>query len=177
VLVEFRDLKRALVAAQHRSLRRGAETLNIRQSTLSRRLRDLELQLGAVLFERTNGGTKPTAAGQEFLDAARRILDETEAIANRLRTRSRGACGLLTIGIHASLTAGNLRATLIEHRSRFPNVETCIVDGAGDHLLCSLVNSRARDRDDYHRPLERGRGGRPAGKPGRHSRLGGTRYL
>ena len=52
-----------------------AETLNIRQSTLSRRLRDLELQLGAMLFRRTNGGTKPTAAGQEFLDAAGRVLD------------------------------------------------------------------------------------------------------
>jgi CheY-like chemotaxis protein len=64
VLVEFRELKWALVAAQHRSLRRAAETLNIRQSTLSRRLRDLELQLGAVPFERTRGGTKPTAAGQ-----------------------------------------------------------------------------------------------------------------
>jgi DNA-binding transcriptional LysR family regulator len=67
VLVEFRELKWALIAAQHRSLSRAAETLNIQQSTLSRRLRDLELQLGAVLFERTNGGTKPRAAGQDCI--------------------------------------------------------------------------------------------------------------
>jgi hypothetical protein len=71
VLVEFRELKWALIATQHRSLRRAAETLNIRQSMLGRRLRDLELQLGAVLFERTNGGTKPPAAGQEFCASAR----------------------------------------------------------------------------------------------------------
>jgi hypothetical protein len=32
--------------------------LNIRQSTLRRRLRDLEYRLGANLFERTNGGTR-----------------------------------------------------------------------------------------------------------------------
>jgi Bacterial regulatory helix-turn-helix protein, lysR family len=47
----------------------------------SRGLRDLEHQLGAILFERTNGGARPTLAGEEFLDAARRIIKEAEAIA------------------------------------------------------------------------------------------------
>ena len=94
--VEFRDLRWAIVAAQHRSLRQAAEALNIRQSTLSRALRDLEHKLGATLFERTNGGTRPTIEGQEFLDASRRIVDETEAITARLKTRSRGESGRLT---------------------------------------------------------------------------------
>lgn len=74
--VELRDLRWAIVAAQHRSLRRAAEVLNIRQSTLSRCLRDVEHKLGATLFERTNGGTRPTIVGQEFLDAARHIIEE-----------------------------------------------------------------------------------------------------
>jgi hypothetical protein len=51
--VELRVLRWAIVAAQHKSLRRAAESLNIRQSTLSRGLRDLEHRLGAILFERT----------------------------------------------------------------------------------------------------------------------------
>jgi Bacterial regulatory helix-turn-helix protein, lysR family len=51
--VELRALRWAVIAAQHKSLRQAAETLNIRQSTLSRGLRDLEHQLGAILFERT----------------------------------------------------------------------------------------------------------------------------
>ena len=70
--IELRELRWAIVAAQNRSLRQAAEALNIRQSTLSRALRNLEFQLGATLFERTNGGTRPTKAGQEFLDSARR---------------------------------------------------------------------------------------------------------
>jgi hypothetical protein len=36
VSVELRDLRWAIVAAQHRSLRQAAEVLDIRQSTLSR---------------------------------------------------------------------------------------------------------------------------------------------
>ena len=139
--IDLRDLRWAIILAQHRSLRQAAEALSIRQSTLSRGLRDLEFQLGETLFERTNGGTRPTAAGQEFLDAARHIVEETEAITARLRTRSRGESGRLTIGVHASLSAGNLRATLIDHRHRFPDVETHLVDGSSDHLISDVASS------------------------------------
>ena len=130
-----------MVASQHRSLRSAAEALNVRQSTLSRRLRDLEQRLTARLFERTNGGTRPTAEGQEFLDAAKHILGETEALATRVKTRSRGESGRLAIGVQCSLSAGNLRATLIEHRRRFPGVQTYLVDGSSDHLVCDLAGA------------------------------------
>jgi Bacterial regulatory helix-turn-helix protein, lysR family len=58
--MELRDLQWAIAAAQHRSLRQAAEARYIRQSTLSRSVRSVEHQLGAALFERTNGGTRPT---------------------------------------------------------------------------------------------------------------------
>ncbi len=69
--------------------------------------------------------------GRGFLDAARRIVEETEAITARLKIRSRGESGRLTIGVHASLSAGNLRATFVDHRRRFPDVETQAVDESG----------------------------------------------
>ena len=141
--VEFRDLRWAIVASQNRSLRRAAEVLNIRQSTLSRRLRDLEEHLGVPLFERTSGGTRATIAGREFLSAARRILAETESAVRKLKMRSRGENGQLTIGIYASLSTGNMYATLVEHRLRFPEVEVHTVDGDHDQLLCALSNNTA----------------------------------
>jgi len=97
--------------------------------------------LGAQVFERTNGGTNPTLAGREFLEDARRILDEIDGIITRLKKRARGESGRLTIGVHASLSAGNLRATLIEHRRRYPDVETHFVDGSSDRLIADLVSS------------------------------------
>jgi DNA-binding transcriptional LysR family regulator len=139
--VELRDLKWALVAAQHRSLRQASAALNIRQSTLSRCLDALEHTLGATLFERTNGGTRPTAIGHEFLDAAAQVFRQTDEIAARLRSRSRGEMGRLNIGVHAAMSAGNLRATLIEHRTRLPDVDIHLVDGSGDELVAALLNS------------------------------------
>ena len=139
--VELQNMKWAIAVSQFRSLRQAAEKLNMRQSTLSRRMRDLEQEVGATLFERTNGGTRLTPAGQEFLEAARRIIEETELMVSRLKTRSRGESGRLTIGVHASLSAGNLRATLMEHRRTFPDVEIHLVDGSSEHLISDVASS------------------------------------
>ncbi|MDH2352177.1 LysR family transcriptional regulator [Bradyrhizobium sp. SSUT112] len=68
--VEFRDLRWAVAASRNQSVRQAAETFRIKQSTLSRRLRNLEQTLGSTLFEQTNGSTRPTIQDQEFLDAA-----------------------------------------------------------------------------------------------------------
>ena len=58
-----------------------------------------------------------------------------------MKTRSRGESGRLTIGVHASLSAGNLRATLVDYRHRFPEVETQLVDGSSDHLISDVASS------------------------------------
>ena len=113
----------------------------MRQSTLSRRLRALEADVGAQLFERTNGGTQLTVPGREFLASARNILGETEAAIRKLQTRSRGENGRLSIGVYASLSTGNLFATLIEHHRQHPEVEIHTVDGSHDQLLCALGNN------------------------------------
>ncbi|CAH1664644.1 LysR family transcriptional regulator [Chelatococcus asaccharovorans] len=137
--VELRDLRWAVVASQHRSLRQAAQALSIRQSTLSRRLRLIEDRLGAELFLRSNGGTHPTVAGLEFLDTARRILEDASAAFRKLKARSRGETGQLTIGVYASLTTGNMHATLAEHHRRFPEVDVHIVDGGHDRLFGALM--------------------------------------
>jgi DNA-binding transcriptional LysR family regulator len=136
---ELGDFRWAIVASQHESLRQAALALNIRQSTLSRRLRDLEHRLGAPLFERTNAGTRPTAVGLEFLESARRIVEETDTAFRRLKTQCRGESGRLTIGVYAPLSTGNLRATLTDHHHRFPQVDVHMVDGGREKLLGDLT--------------------------------------
>lgn len=139
--VELRDLRWAITASQHRSLRQAAEHLNIRQSTLSRRLRDMEVLLGVDLFERTNGGTIPTIIGLEFLESARRIVEETDAAFARLKAMSDGQTGRLTIGVYVSLATGNLRATLAKYHRRFPEVDVHTVDGTHDRHFSDLITS------------------------------------
>jgi DNA-binding transcriptional LysR family regulator len=141
--VGLRDMRWAVIAAQHRSLRKAAESLHVRQSTLSRTLRSLEDRVGAELFERTNGGTRPTVVGREFLQTARHIIEETDAAFARLKDMSSGQTGRLTIGVYGSLAAGNLRATLAEYHRRLPEVDIHTIDGPQDRLVFDLTASIA----------------------------------
>ncbi|MEM9716426.1 MAG: LysR family transcriptional regulator [Pseudomonadota bacterium] len=57
-----------------RNFNRTADRLNITQSTVSARIRQLEDELGARLFERGRGGADPTAAGRRFEPHCRSFL-------------------------------------------------------------------------------------------------------
>lgn len=108
--VELQDLSWAVIAAQHQSLRRAAERLGVRQPTLSCRLRDLEYGLGAVLFEKTDGGTRPTAAGKGTLKTARHIIEVNNAAFIRHKARCRGENGRFVLCVYtlAITSSGHL---------------------------------------------------------------------
>lgn len=64
--------------AEEGNMGRAAQRLNISQPPLSRHMRDLELELGTTLFERTPRGMTLLAPGERFLTRARRVLAEVE---------------------------------------------------------------------------------------------------
>lgn len=57
-----------------RNFNRTADRLNVTQSTVSARIRQLEEDLGTRLFERGRGGAEPTAAGRRFESHCRSLL-------------------------------------------------------------------------------------------------------
>lgn len=57
-----------------RNFNRTSERLNITQSSVSARIRQLEHELGARLFERGRGGADPTPAGRRFEAQCQSIL-------------------------------------------------------------------------------------------------------
>jgi DNA-binding transcriptional LysR family regulator len=86
------DLLKAFVAvAEHRSFTRAAHVLNRTQSAVSVQIRRLEQRLGTKLFQRTRAGVALTAAGDELLVYARRLLDLNAEAVDALRTREREA--------------------------------------------------------------------------------------
>ena len=63
-----------------RSITQAAANLFLSQPNLSRILHEIEEQLGYAIFERSNRGVRPTEEGTAFLQHAKRILSEMEAI-------------------------------------------------------------------------------------------------
>jgi DNA-binding transcriptional LysR family regulator len=139
--VDLQHLRFAVAAAELGSFRQAAELLSVQQSTLSRCIRQLEHSIGVTVFERSSGGIKLTPAGSSVLRMARSILDEFSALITIAGSSQFGPAGRLSIGFCTSLSAGNLRATLLEFKQRFPLVDIATAEKSRTRLTASLRNS------------------------------------
>jgi DNA-binding transcriptional LysR family regulator len=118
------DRLEAFVAvAAERHFGRAAERLHIAQPPLSRRIQQLERELGVVLFARDHHGVEITDAGTRLLPDAQRTLAQVrrlEALAKALRS---GSGGLLRLGFVASAAAEVMPRLVAAHRRAFPALE------------------------------------------------------
>ncbi|HEY2707058.1 MAG TPA: LysR family transcriptional regulator [Caulobacteraceae bacterium] len=74
--MKLHQIRCVIAAARGGSFRRAAAELNVRQSSVSRGVRELEDRLGAALFQRSAGGVLLTAVGAQFLKDAEAALDQ-----------------------------------------------------------------------------------------------------
>ena len=91
-------------AFRHRSFTRAADELALSQASVSRRIRELELDLGVPLFERRRYDVMPTADGETLAASVRLALSELATTSDRLRNRGAGP-GRLTIFSELSLAS------------------------------------------------------------------------
>src|SRR5271167_3580631 len=88
--VDLVHLRYAVAAADHGSFRRAAEALLLRQSKLSRCIRQLEERIEMIVFERSSGGVRATQAGRDFLRTARSILEQMDSLLASAHSAGRG---------------------------------------------------------------------------------------
>lgn len=79
-LVNILHMKYAVEVAKHGSLNKASEVLLIAQPNLSRSIKELEADLGIVIFDRTSRGMTLTPEGQEFIGFAKGILSQIEQV-------------------------------------------------------------------------------------------------
>jgi DNA-binding transcriptional LysR family regulator len=112
----------------------------MRPSRLSRCVRQLEERIGMTVFERRSGGVRATQAGRDFLHTARSILEQMDTLMASAHSAGRGETGRLAIGFYTSLSAGNLRATVIDFAQRFPHIEVSMTESSRPRLTTALRN-------------------------------------
>lgn len=136
--IEIRQLRYAVMTADTQSFSRAAKALNVKQSSLSRRVQSLEDRLGVQLFERTTRGTMPTENGKAFLTVARRIVTDVDNLVTTARNVSYGEQGRLAIGFSSSLMTGNLRLAIGDYISRYPDMQFDGIEGGTEKLFSGL---------------------------------------
>ncbi|MTD95032.1 LysR family transcriptional regulator [Hyphomicrobium sp. xq] len=103
----FRAMKAFIAVADAGSLSAAARRMGAPLANISRLLAQLEGQLDCVLIERTTRRMALTAAGRDYLDACRHVIETLEASEGRIAGQSEELAG--TIAITAPVSFGRLQ--------------------------------------------------------------------
>jgi DNA-binding transcriptional LysR family regulator len=137
--VELRQLRYFVAVAEELHFGRAAERLHMSQSPLSRAIRELERELGLVLFIRTTRRVELTPAGSALLERARRALAEIDAAVDDARHVAAQDRGIVGIG-YTPFT--RLQATRIaeELERERPELELRLEEDVTPELLRQIAS-------------------------------------
>ncbi len=116
-------LRAFLSVAEHTSFSTAAEQLHLSQPAVSKRIKQLEDELGQRLFNRLARRVHLTEAGRALLPGARAILLEVEESRRRLSQLTDRVTGRLSIGSSHHIGLHRLPALLRRFIRTFPEVD------------------------------------------------------
>ncbi len=79
-MTTLKQLRYALALAETGHFGEAAQRCHVSQPALSQQVRQLEATTASPLFDRLPGGVVPTPFGREYLDRARRVVEQADAL-------------------------------------------------------------------------------------------------
>ncbi len=141
--MELRHLRYFVAVAEEGNLTLAAKRrLYTAQPSLSRQIRDLEVEVGAELMTRSTRGIELTAAGRVFLDHARLALAQVEAAASAARRAAHPEQRTLTLGFLSGCEPEWLPAVMHVLRGELPKIEVTISSKHSPQLADDLTGGR-----------------------------------
>lgn len=95
--MEMSQLRTFRAVAETLNFTRAAERLHLSQSAVSHQIKALEEELGEPLFIRAKRGVKLSQAGKIAIEYVERILDDAEALRERILGRERSPAGRVRV--------------------------------------------------------------------------------
>lgn len=140
----MKQLRYFVEIAEHGSFSVAAQRLFIAQSALSRQMKELESNLGTLLFERTARQPHLTHAGLAFLPRAKAILIDVDSAARLAASVGHGQSGVIRLG-HASTVPiiGKLKEVLGAYLECMTDVQIEVSEESSEVQLMNLVNKRS----------------------------------
>lgn len=133
-------LIRSLIAvADAGSISDAAEQVHVSQSALSRRLQQLEADLGAQLLVRGRHGVELTDLGRQALEAGRSIVARYESVRRSIVEQQSLERGIVRIGGGATVTSFMLPAAIASFQSRYPGIRFYVKEAGSSEIAASVV--------------------------------------
>ncbi|MFT6734959.1 MAG: DNA-binding transcriptional LysR family regulator [Polaribacter sp.] len=140
VTMNWDDLKIILAISRCGTMSGAANQLNVQHSTVSRRIKAFEKQLGTNLIRRSKGSYELTKAGSKVRDAARNIEKEILSVDGALLRKNDPLIGKLRITTISSLASTILMPMFSAFSKAYPQIDLHIMVS---NSTASLANREA----------------------------------
>ena len=137
--MRFQQLEYVLAAAACGNFTKAAEKVHVSQPTLSQQIKLLENEIGIPLFFRHSKSVSLTAAGQEFILYATRIVNSEKQLSEAMRQHRKQSKGVLHLGllwIYGYLPVRHRLKNFIDEHS---GIEVKITVDGSDQLIDRLL--------------------------------------
>ena len=121
--LKLKDLRYLVAVADQRHFGRAAAHCFVSQPTLSAQLKKLEQSLGVQLIERAPNNVSLTAAGEEIVARARRILEASDEVVTLARSQSDPLAGKLRVALLPTIGPYLLPRVVPALRKALPRLE------------------------------------------------------
>jgi LysR family transcriptional regulator, hca operon transcriptional activator len=141
--MELRHLRYFIAVAEEGSLTVAAEQrLHTAQPSLSRQIRDLEYEVGALLLVRSARGIELTQSGRAFLDHARLALVQVEAAVEAARRVAKPAKPTFALGFLTGQEMDWLPEAMRILRDELPNIDVSVSSQYSPDLAQGLLRGK-----------------------------------
>jgi DNA-binding transcriptional LysR family regulator len=135
----LRQLQYFVAVAAQGTVSGAAQNLSISQSAVTEAIKELEGDLGVLLFDRHSRGLTITHKGHQFLRHATKILSDVSDARRTFSEDKESLTGTLNLGV-TSLVAGYVLSDLLaRYRRAFPGVTVSAIEDNGDYLEHLLI--------------------------------------
>jgi DNA-binding transcriptional LysR family regulator len=140
--MELRHLKYFVTLAEELNFSRAAERVGIAQPPFSKQIRDLEIELGVTLFERTKRRVQITKAGRIFLTEVKLVMQQVNVAVAAVQKAGKGESGQLIVGFNNAASYSVLPDVLKQFYDRYPDAEIVLKELTTSQQLANLKNGQ-----------------------------------
>jgi LysR family transcriptional regulator, carnitine catabolism transcriptional activator len=137
--ITLRQIRSFILAAEYLSFSRAAASIHISQSAFSQVIRDLELEVGLRLFNRTTRKVTLTAAGEAMYVKLKLGMDLIDKACNEAQAIERVEIGNINVGTLPSMASGIVMRAFGQMRRTSPSVIVNVTEGFNGELMEMLA--------------------------------------
>ncbi|OXL23148.1 LysR family transcriptional regulator [Psychrobacter sp. DAB_AL32B] len=137
--ISIRQLTAFIKVADNGSFTRASDQMHLTQSAVSGLIKELESNLGIVLFDRTTRQLSLSVVGHHLLPQARRILNEMQLFENEASSLTNLAQGQVRLAV-SQFAASSMPAVIAQFAKDYPDISVSLLDCSAENVLEHIQN-------------------------------------